>query len=269
MKERIGALTLVSTESYTEPACVLGFTLREQGWPHATEVLVTADIGQSYRRVLSRWWDTITEIEPIQSRLSGDLCWSPTVANYTKLRLWTKTEYRRLIYLDADTIVLGSLADVIERPRFAAAPCLWPPDAFNTGVLVLEPSDETFADMMAKSGILKSYDASDQGFLNSYFSDWYDGPGDHRLPTKFNTSQFLYLYHASWRAVMEDIRVLHFTGPHKPWRTRSPFWRRVHLNIQKSLVKSAGGGPDPHALWWLARERMGAAERAGESMVGT
>ena len=255
-QEPLAAVTLVSSESYVEGACVTGFTLRESGFGHATEALVTAEVGDAARDRLSRWWGRITDVEEIGSLLSADLCWSPAVANYTKLRLWAKTEFRRLIYLDADTLVLGRLDEALARPRFAAAPCLWPPDRFNAGLLVLEPSEAVFADLMGKRTSHPSYDGADQGFLNSYFSDWYTGPAEHRLPAKFNLSVYLYQYRATWRLVMQDARVLHFTGANKPWRTRSPWMRRVRRTLLKLAVPTAGGGPDPHALWWAARERM-------------
>jgi glycogenin glucosyltransferase len=261
--ERLAAVSLVSSDSYAEPASVLGFTLRETGWRHATEVLVTAAVSASARETLARSWQTLTEVEEIRSPLPVELCWSPTVANYTKLRLWAKTEYQRLIYLDADMIVLGSLDEAIGRAHFAAAPCLWPPDRFNAGLLVLEPSAAVFADLMDKRASLPSYDGGDQGFLNSYVSDWFTGPAEHRLPAKFNLSVFLYQYRAAWHLAMQDARVLHFTGPNKPWRMRSPWRRRLRLALLQRAVPTSGGGPDPHALWWAARERMARSRGAG------
>ena len=68
-------------------------------------------------------------------------------SGYTKLYIWTLTEYQKVIklhlsfkvfYVDADCMIMsnpeeGFLRDV----EFAAAPDIFPPDRFNAGVLLI------------------------------------------------------------------------------------------------------------------------------------
>lgn len=69
---------------------------------------------------------------------------------YTKLLLWNMTDYERLVYLDADTLVVGDVSALLELPReigFAAVGDVWHHGAsvnsflsrFNAGVLSLVP----------------------------------------------------------------------------------------------------------------------------------
>ena len=50
----------------------------------------------------------------------------------------------------------------------------------------MQPSRETFDDMMSNIGSIPSYDGGDTGFLNGYFPNWFlEGP-DSRLPFGYN-----------------------------------------------------------------------------------
>jgi hypothetical protein len=57
---------------------------------------------------------------------------------------------------------------------------------FFTGVLVVQPSRQTFEDMMSKVGSIPSYDGGDTGFLNGYFPNWFLESPDSRLPFGYN-----------------------------------------------------------------------------------
>ena len=75
--------------------------------------------------------------------------------------------------------------------------------------MVLEPNDDLFSDLMAKKDIFPTYDGSDQGFLNSYFSDW------QKLDIKYNAGKRIYSeQREKWDKM--DKHVIHFVGD-KPW----------------------------------------------------
>lgn len=105
----------------------------------------------------------------------------------TKLHLFRLTQYSKIIFLDADTLVLRPLTALFDLEcAFAAAPDIGWPDAFNSGVMVATPSDATFADLIAMMADRGSWDGGDQGLLNDYFSDWY------RLSFKYNVTPSAY-----------------------------------------------------------------------------
>jgi alpha-N-acetylglucosamine transferase len=51
----------------------------------------------------------------------------------TKFHLWSLTQFERIIYLDADALVVGNIDEVLmlTSANFAAAPDTYPPDTFN------------------------------------------------------------------------------------------------------------------------------------------
>lgn len=108
-------------------------------------------------------------------------------ASLTKLHLFRLTQYSKVIFLDADTLVLRPLSHLFDAPHaFSAAPDSGWPDAFNSGFMVATPSEETFeglGDMMAERG---SWDGGDQGLLNDYFPSW------NRLSFTYNVTPSAY-----------------------------------------------------------------------------
>ncbi len=52
---------------------------------------------------------------------------------YTKLHVWNLVEFEKVVYIDADALVLQNVDELFSRPGFAAAPDVFPPDKFNAG----------------------------------------------------------------------------------------------------------------------------------------
>eukprot|EP00927_Polykrikos_kofoidii_P052152 TRINITY_DN45937_c0_g1_i1.p1 TRINITY_DN45937_c0_g1~~TRINITY_DN45937_c0_g1_i1.p1 ORF type:complete len:294 (+),score=59.55 TRINITY_DN45937_c0_g1_i1:105-986(+) len=141
-------------------------------------------------------------------------------SGFTKLRLWEQDDFEKLVYIDADCLVLESIDELFDRPSPAFAPDVFPPDRFNAGVIVLEPSIDVFEKMMRQVPTMHSHDGGDTGFLNSFFSDWYEWPPAHRLPFRFNALRTMYWFTNAnpgyWESV-KPIKVLHFCSSPKPW----------------------------------------------------
>lgn len=60
-----------------------------------------------------------------------------------------------VVYLDADTIVVKSIEDLFKCGKFCAN--LKHSERLNSGVMVVEPSQKVFNDMMSKVNTLESY----------------------------------------------------------------------------------------------------------------
>ena len=57
---------------------------------------------------------------------------------FTKIALWRQTQYSKIVYLDADMVVLQNLDHLFQLDvPFAAAPDIGWPDAFNSGFMML------------------------------------------------------------------------------------------------------------------------------------
>jgi glycogenin len=134
---------------------------------------------------------------------------------FTKLALWKQTEYSKVVYLDADIVVLQNLDHLFDIDVvFAAAPDIGWPDAFNTGLMALSPSMSDYWALMALAQSGDSFDGADQGLLNQYYQhkNW------HRLSFTYNcTPSAEYQWEPAYRYHKSNIKAVHFIGKDKPW----------------------------------------------------
>jgi alpha-N-acetylglucosamine transferase len=212
-------------DGYVTGAEVLGKSLAASGSTVPRVAMVTADISRAAReRLAVQGWE-LRDVEAIANPTPDSLLVFPRFgAVFTKLRAWELTEYDRVVLLDADTLVLKNVDDLFDRPGFAAGPDFFLPDRFNSGVMVIPPSKETFERMVAALTAAPSYDGGDQGFLNSFYPDWYAMSVEHRLPVGYNLANFIYQFahgHPTLRATLaREARVLHYMVQ-KPWQAMS------------------------------------------------
>ncbi|KAM7251356.1 hypothetical protein ACFE04_023239 [Oxalis oulophora] len=183
---------------------------------------------------------------------------------YTKLKIFNMTNYNKVVYLDADTIVVKNIEDLFKCRKFCAN--LKHSERLNSGVMVVEPSKTLFNDMMTKVKTLPSYTGGDQGFLNSYYSDFPNArvfdptltkeelsirpvPEMERLSTLYNADVGLYMLANKWMVDESELRVIHYTlGPLKPWDWWTAWllkpvdvWQNVREQLEDSLPGTAGG----------------------------
>lgn len=160
---------------------------------------------------------------------------------FTKIALWRQTQFRKVVYLDADVVALRALDELfgLEAP-FAAAPDVGWPDAFNTGVMVISPNMGDYWALQTMAAAADSFDGADQGLLNQY----YEHRSWHRLGFTYNcTPNAQYQWEPAYRYYKRDIGAVHFIGKDKPW----------------SSGRTGGGGPGVYnellARWWAVYDR--------------
>ncbi len=202
------------------------------GPPRPVVVLVTAEVSPATRARLAAG----CAAGPGAARVALEVVEVPAIPNpnaevhvegwvnagYTKLHVFNLTRFRKVVYIDADALVLESVEALFARPGpVAAAPDVFPPDKFNAGVMVVTPSAELFADMQTRIGELPSHDGGDTGFLNAYFPDWFRAGAARRLPFRYNAQRTMHwLTYAGnpgyWRSI-RPVAILHFSSNPKPW----------------------------------------------------
>ena len=161
--------------------------------------------------------------------------------NFAKLRLWQLSEYRSVVFLDADTLALRNIDRLFAYPEFCAAPNVYESlsdfHRMNSGVFTARPSEATFARMMAALDAPGAFwRRTDQTFLQSFFPDW------HGLPVFDNLLQYVWFNLPGlwdWR----QIRVLHYQYE-KPWQDPHPKADRLAPLIAL-WAAFAGDGPVP------------------------
>ncbi|XP_074315905.1 putative glucuronosyltransferase PGSIP8 [Silene latifolia] len=147
-----------------------------------------------------------------------------------KLYAWNLVEYDRVVMLDADNLFLQKTDELFQCGQFCAAfinPCI-----FHTGLFVLQPSKETFEEMLHDLEMRRpNPDRADQGFIGGYFSDLLDMPlfhppanatkltGNYRLPLGYQMDASYYYLKLRWNVPCGPNSVITFPGAvwMKPW----------------------------------------------------
>lgn len=135
------------------------------------------------------------------------------ISTFTKIELWKQTQYKRIVYLDADMVVLRAPNELLTMDtNFAAAPDVGWPDCFNSGMMVLNPDMGDYYSLLALAQRGISFDGADQGLLNMHFTDW------ERLSFTYNcTPSGNYQYVPAYKHFQSSISMVHFIGSEKPW----------------------------------------------------
>lgn len=161
--------------------------------------MVTPDVPPEHTELLrASGFDTVA-VSPLECNASDSIRLIRKTEKYnnlcTKIQAWTLESYDKLVFLDADALVLRNVDHLFDtKSDFAIAPDSGCPEHGNTGVFVLTPSTDVYATLLELNGAGNSFDATDQGLLNSYCSaigrPWYfsgrDDPTCTRLPMAYN-----------------------------------------------------------------------------------
>jgi glycogenin glucosyltransferase len=206
--------TLAARDKYVDGTVCMFKSLRDK--TKYPLIAMTLDISDVSRNRLIDLGVQCRDVDKIQSVKAGigenksrlkDFTYT-----YTKLHVFSYSEYDRIIFLDSDLIVVNSIDHLFDEIKSGFAACACTPyweHRFNSGVMVLRPDKRIFKDMMAQKDIMPTYDGSDQGFLNSYFKDW------QKLDIKYNAGKRIYSETPDhWAQI--DHHVIHFVGG-KPW----------------------------------------------------
>lgn len=243
------------SDAYLPGAAVLAHSLRDAGTKKKLACLAT---GESLRaetiRQLKSLYDYVIPIDRVGNPNPANLYLMnrpDLLYTFSKINLWRLTQFRKIVYLDSDVVALRAPDELFDTPEaFAAAPDVGWPDIFNTGVMVLAPSEGEYRGLrtMALSG--DSFDGADQGLLNQYFEHrpW------RRLSFTYNcTPSGSYQYEPAFRYFKSKISLVHFIGSEKPWQKG------------RNASGVAGGYQELLGRWWTVYDR----HYQGGDMLGT
>lgn len=286
-------VTLLTTDNvdYLRGALVLGSSIRTFDSSRDMLALVTEAVPREWHsslqvagwtvhvvpEVAEFWWGRSKECSHYaadQGERWGHMA--------TKLRLWELTQYKRVLYLDADSILTGPVSHVFESVTTFGAESPKYHSHFNAGVLLLSPSKVIFDELIAlgqqahanRFGNL--IDCTEQGLLNSYF----DGkPGREVTKLPIGRADIV----ANWASDTAPYAVHWITHVcPKPWKVADgtesveahcdgavyAYWQRVwdRLTASSKDVSTAVSVGSREAARRKMRRLTGAA--AGPSLVG-
>ncbi|KAF7142698.1 hypothetical protein RHSIM_Rhsim05G0175100 [Rhododendron simsii] len=271
-------VTLLYGDEFLLGVRVLGKSIRDTGSTKDMVALVSDGVSDFAKKLLQAdgWIVELISLLENPNHVRPKRFWGV----YTKLKIFNMTNYKKgvicnysslfvsVVYLDADTIVVKSVEDLFKCGKFCAN--LKHSERLNSGVMVVEPSQAVFNDMMSKVNSLPSYTGGDQGFLNSYYTGFANAhlfepdlpqqwlhsrriPEMERLSTLYNADVGLYMLANKWMVDEKELHVIHYTlGPLKPWDWWTSWllkpvdvWQNVREQLEESLP-GTGGGKNPN-----------------------
>ncbi|KAI0805551.1 nucleotide-diphospho-sugar transferase [Xylaria sp. FL0064] len=235
-------------------ALVLAHSLRDAGTTKKLAALVTLDsISAEAITELKSVYHYVIPVPRIRNAQPANLQLMNRLdlhSAFTKINLWKQTQFRKIVYIDADVVAYRAPDELfdIEHP-FSAAPDIGWPDLFNTGVMVLTPNMGDYYAMMAMAERGISFDGADQGLINTHFRNNYN-----RISFAYNvTPSAHYQYVPAYRHFQSSINMVHFIGSDKPW------FNGRHANVGSAPFDEMTG------RWWAVYDRhyrVAAAEPA-------
>jgi len=183
--EAIATLLTTDNVDYLRGALVLGSSIRSFDSSRDMVCLVTPAVPREWRDSLEIAGWTVKDVPVLEEFWFGrsDEC-NKYAADQgerwghmsTKLRLWQMTEYSRVLYLDADTILAGPVSELFATTTTFAAEAPRYHKNFNAGVLLLSPSRAVFDEFVTigKGAHASTFgnviDCTEQGLLNTYYN---------------------------------------------------------------------------------------------------
>ncbi|CCX17447.1 Similar to Glycogenin-2; acc. no. O15488 [Pyronema omphalodes CBS 100304] len=211
--------TLLLNDGYLPGAQVLAHSLRDGLTTRKLAVMVTlGGVNKETIVELKKLYDYVIPVEPLHSNMPSnlDLMGRPDLnAALTKIHLWKQTQFRKVIYIDADMVALRAPDELFDLTAdFSASPDIGWPDCFNSGFMVMHPNLKTHGELTQLASEGKTFDGADQGLLNQYFTNW------NRIPFTYNCTvgiNMAYQYAPAFNHYEKDVTMVHFIGASKPW----------------------------------------------------
>ncbi|KAL4644037.1 hypothetical protein ACB092_02G134300 [Castanea dentata] len=243
------ATILHSAHVYVCGAIAAAQSIRMSGSTRDLVILVDETISRYHRSGLEAAGWKIRTIQRIRNPKAEKDAYNEW--NYSKFRLWQLTDYDRIIFIDADLLILRNIDFLFKMPQISATGNNG--TLFNSGVMVIEPSNCTFQLLMDHINEFESYNGGDQGYLNEVFTWW------HRIPKHMN---FLKNF---WIGDDEEVKqmktrlfgaeppvlyVLHYLGV-KPWLCFRDYDCNWNVDIFQEFASDVA-----HEKWWKVHDAM-------------
>ena len=241
-------LTIVVDDKFAVPSLVLGHSIRTFSCYNNMIVLISERVSEGTRKALQTvGWETrlVEEMDCdwLDAKLGGDrnsgMFGKPLgyriKGTHTRFHAWKYTQYSKIIYVDADYMLMTNIDRLFDIPYdFAAAPSSRPGvvnPAFNAGLLVFRPDLKCYREIIKLwvDTTTKDTCPDDQVLLWHYYAD----SGNWKaLSFSFNIRHIIY----------RPLNSFHFAGaqnyhPPKPWSAKCrPSRKEAHDYDRPILV---------------------------------
>jgi len=227
-------VSILTTDSYLFGALTLWKSLQDTKPKYPFHLLVTPNLSAETKTLIEKSGIKTIKIDPIKNPILNDPK-DRRYYNYSKLNMWSLTQFDKIVYLDADMIVMHNIDELFEKPNMSSTNAGgelhkdW--KQLNSGLIVLEPSQSIFNDMKSKVGVIeKEKGKGDQAFIHQYYADWperkelhlshvYNTFDCHIEGYKKNLGYYLdeKIQTSNSKFDSKRIKIVHYIGQSKPW----------------------------------------------------
>ena len=245
-------VTLLTNDSYMYGVTLLVESMKRVDTKYPLHVLITKDVSAASREMMDQLGVTYQHIDIIETPdfiYEHNLAIQPETAAtwkncWTKFRIFDLTQFDKIVFLDADVMILKNLDHLFELPHLTAALDgeffgLWPGwPHFNSGCVVIEPSHKTFEDILSFGNSLTleelpDYIVADQEVLNLYYKDWPEQ--EHLHLNKYYNIFAPYVLEEHLDELKDNVYFIHYVG-RKPWT----FWLRNPVEVYTEYYYEMG-----------------------------
>lgn len=251
--------TLVSSTDYVSGANVLLYSIRKFIDPlvlHKVKFVALLIEGKIENPLIESglhvgWARNYVPL--IRPARPGDVTFKRFAEKFTKLALWKMIEFKRILYMDSDTMAVGDVSPILIDVNSTFAAVLdWElgkiVSHFNMGVASLVPNMTEFNRLDSQRLTKRDYRLSmaEQGLLNAVY-----GTNYQIFPFAYNGNLAAAVQDRSfWDSHRKQLRIIHFT-----WIKPFHITRTAKLELQNcngDCVKCA----DVLKEWWTMYDEM-------------
>lgn len=254
-------VSLLTDDSYVYGIILLTESMKQVNTQYPLHVLVTNNVSKATLEILNQLdvtYEVVDMIKMPEQIYDFNMSVNPRMTAVwenclTKFKIFNLTQFKKIIFLDADIMVLKNLDHLFEKPHMTSALDgeyfnLWPGwDHFNSGIMVIEPSEELFNNILDFANhFLPEFDSdkplqvyADQEILNIYYKDWPEKKELHL--NKYYDVFPPYVQTEQLEDLKENCYFVHYVGrkPWVPW-LKNPIetYDEYYYNIGKELVQN-------------------------------
>ena len=237
-------VTLLTDDTYTYGIVLLVETMKKYNTKYPLHVLITEDVSKPCLIILDQLGVTYSLVDKItipDELHEYNSSINPKTAGiwrycYTKFHVFNQTQFDKIVFLDADIMLLKNIDHLFDCPHMTAALDgeyynIWPDwPHFNSGCIVIEPSNQLYQNILNFANQYREqpgYIVADQEILNFYFKDW---PNQNELHLNKYYNVFApYINPNDEEDINQNCYFIHYIG-RKPWN----FWIR---NIEETYTE--------------------------------
>ena len=226
-------ISLLTDDSYAYGITLLVESLHKVKTKYPLHVLITEDVSAPVIEMLKQLnitYELINKIQISEELYNHNLAIDKRRAGiwkycWTKFKIFDLIQFEKIVFLDADIMVLKNIDHLFEKQHMTAALDgelfeLWPDSPhFNSGCLVIEPNHSLYENIINFVQSLKQEDLpntiiADQEILNIYYKDWVQQANLHL--NKWYNVFAPYIPEKMDNDIKQKAYFIHFIG-RKPW----------------------------------------------------